>query len=420
MPNDDMNSKSVNASKRKVGSKTVGQEKPVIERILRRGTLAVAAVSMFMAVSPAEAQLIIYNPPVETNTISLGTASINLSWQPESGGSNGTIGNDGGLWNINGSQSYNAFNPAFGTLNSVNVSLTVAYNITDSIHNYAPSGGTYQGQDFISLSPIISSPFFSGSTYTNVAQIGASGQIEASVVQPGNSIGEPAAVFSYDYGNNWPNWNSQSQTGTLTYNWVFTSPSDMQNFLRSGTISSGVANASTPPPDAPFQVIQEASGIFCGSFVNLGETLTGTVSYVFAPYTRPDLDQLVPSNISTNLAFVNYFLDLGSAAVGSTNYGVLTLTNISTQPAIVSQVVGFEGEMNYVGSTNSMMGTLNFKISGVNNGDTLPVGGSENINVMFVPPTNSPTLYGRAGKLILYQPDGSTVSAALHGVGVTP
>jgi hypothetical protein len=143
--------------------------------------------------------------------------------------------------------------------------LSVNYNISDAQNSLTPA----QWQDVISLSPILGSPFYNGSTYTSITTIG------------GNQAALPNAVFSY----NQTGINRQSQSGTLDYTLTFSSPSQLNAFEQSdGTIIESLANGSTLAPDAPFQV-GNVQGV---SDIGVDETINGTISYAFAPESIPE------------------------------------------------------------------------------------------------------------------------------------
>jgi hypothetical protein len=216
-----------------------------IERTLRNSVLAVATAGVVMSAPTVKAQL-------STNTVDLGPmSSLSLRWSPQD--SPQVVSSPGR------SQNYSAFNPSLGTLDSVTLSFTLNYSIDD----HAQATANYAAQDVTALSPFLtigSDPtLFSLSTATGVGPVGS------------GSISQPYSIFSY-------NITSTSidpvQSGTLTYSLLFDTPSQLDAFLNSGSIAYNLADASTPSPDAPYQMLQDNTGSAL-STINLNENFVG-------------------------------------------------------------------------------------------------------------------------------------------------
>lgn len=233
-------------------------KKTAIGAILRNGLLIGAGTTMLLAVPTAKAQIEIVN---------LNQTTISMNWQPQSSIT---------FSNIDGSMSYSAFTPSVNpdvaiapaTLQMVKLSLTVSYILTSS----EASTAQLLGHDIISLSPILSSPFYTGSLRTGTYNFS------------NETISQPYYEFGYAVSDNYGTPYIQTNSGTLTYNMFFYTPSEVSAFLSAGTINEGLANASTTPPDEPFQEIGIDTGPYT-SIINLNETVNGTLTEY---YTTPE------------------------------------------------------------------------------------------------------------------------------------
>lgn len=382
-----MGSKSVNISERETRDKPERQRGHGIERLLRGVALAGAAASILFAVRTEGAPLIIVTPPVETNTVSF-SAPISLGWQPQA--------YSGQFVNFNASQTYNAFDRSRGTLNTVNWLFTVSYNAIDQMFT---DGSSVQVQIVLPLPPIVQ---MSSGFPIQLATNSVSMLSEQTYLQPA-AVFDDATSASYQV---------TTQTGVLNYA-INLTPSD---FSVPVTINYSLPNSSASSPYAPVQnVVKGVPDVNFISKDNLNEVVSGGFYFVYTPYTIPSMTWCVPA-MNTNLVLSTYFLDFGSVGVGSTATNVVTLSNVGSQPVTLSQVNYFQ----YPGVTNDVMANIDFKISGVNDGDTLAPGGSEQITVICGPKAIALTPNGTAAKLQITTRDTSGTALSLHDVSVTP
>jgi hypothetical protein len=243
---------SMNEQKLKAVSSTLGDSrsspgKTSIKDVLRNGLLVSIGATM-LAAHPAKAQS-------EITTINFNQTELSLYWQPESSTTP--------FINVNGSQSYGAFNSSLGTLESVDLSLTVSYNISDTINTTS----TYLGSDAIPLlSPIISSPFYTGSLPPGTMYLN------------GNAVVDGGIGFSYYIIDT---SSVGTASGTLHYDLHFNSPSQLSAWLSPGTIYEGLPNSSTLSPYAPYQVIDEGQGSST-SIIDFNETVNGTLTETYS------------------------------------------------------------------------------------------------------------------------------------------